>query len=858
MPYRHCITGLFSLLWCLAGWTQLTVLTESVSVQAEGTVHRVSISLPAGATLQSLYSDGDHALEVQADSGLYQSDASAILSHSANADDTDSWFTIGLPNGLTEVQSAGVAGWNTAIEAFENGLSFVSNDAFGGAFYVLPTSTQGQENGGTVLVGQFVSTGAIHLNLNVQWKPSPGQPSVLTTNLTAVLQPDGGGCTHPTAVNHDPYALWDDGSCIYPTGSFAGLSYSLHQPENDTLPPTYRIYADITNPNEALESWFGTADSPLTLETTTAFYQMSGGGVSYPAQWGDLLARDSWITIGEDAFNFIAGLSEATFEAGGALTSDPVFGGAVAVLPGSEAGFPDSSGRVLMAQVTTDGQVTLSTQLTISLEDGDSQVISGAQLIIPGSTSGCTDATACNFDALATEDNGTCLTLDALGICGGACASDTDEDGVCDDAEVLGCTNPMATNFNGEATEEDGSCEEEPGPDTSAIGFLGLVQQEVGSGPGGAVLHRVYAQFDAPGYEVISIFGTQDAPWKAEAEFGFYQSPDGGPLATNLPPVSTASSPYDSWFTIGGDASGSVDLIQVGLNFDSFEAGGDFVESGEVGGALIVIPGTQPAAMAGADGRVLLGQFASTGSIELLLNLKFTKPNGASPQITGLALTLPPATGGCNDAAACNYDAGATANDGSCFYADGGYDCFGECLGDLDADGVCDANEYNGCTDPSACNYDPLVDAVNGATDSCLYPLDLFGAVHFDCAGDCLNDADSDGVCDEDEQEGCTYATACNYDSAATEEDGSCQFAEPWKDCSGECWFDFNGDGVCDEPGMGGCTYFDAYNYDPQATYDDGTCEFPSGDCRFDSNGDGGVNISDLLDMLVALGTTCP
>ena len=142
--------------------------------------------------------------------------------------------------------------------------------------------------------------------------------------------------------------------------------------------------------------------------------------------------------------------------------------------------------------------------------------------------------------------------------------------------------------------------------------------------------------------------------------------------------------------------------------------------------------------------------------------------------------------------------------------------------------------------------------------DSCLYPVDVFGVDHLNCSGNCLNDSDGDGVCDEDEQEGCTYSTACNFDPDASEEDGSCLFAAPWKDCEGECWFDFNGDGICDEPGIGGCAYPEAYNYNPTAAYDDGSCVFPTGDCRFDSNGDGGVNISDLLDMLVALGSECP
>ena len=39
-----------------------------------------------------------------------------------------------------------------------------------------------------------------------------------------------------------------------------------------------------------------------------------------------------------------------------------------------------------------------------------------------------------------------------------SCPADTDGDGVCDDAEVDGCTNPFACNYNAAATDDDGSC----------------------------------------------------------------------------------------------------------------------------------------------------------------------------------------------------------------------------------------------------------------------------------------------------------------------------------------------------------------------------------------------------------------
>ena len=90
---------------------------------------------------------------------------------------------------------------------------------------------------------------------------------------------------------------------------------------------------------------------------------------------------------------------------------------------------------------------------------------------------------------------------------------------------------------------------------------------------------------------------------------------------------------------------------------------------------------------------------------------------------------------------ACNFDSNATDNDGSCNYAEPFYDCDGNCLNDADSDGVCDELEVLGCDDPVACNFN------SSATDndgSCTYAEPFY-----DCDGNCLNDADSDGVCDE-------------------------------------------------------------------------------------------------------------
>jgi hypothetical protein len=75
--------------------------------------------------------------------------------------------------------------------------------------------------------------------------------------------------------------------------------------------------------------------------------------------------------------------------------------------------------------------------------------------------------------------------------------------------------------------------------------------------------------------------------------------------------------------------------------------------------------------------------------------------------------------------------------------------------------------EIFGCMDELACNYNPDATA---SDESCIFPIEPY----LDCLGQCLNDTDSDGICDEIEITGCTSPTACNYNSEATDDDGSC------------------------------------------------------------------------------------
>jgi hypothetical protein len=89
--------------------------------------------------------------------------------------------------------------------------------------------------------------------------------------------------------------------------------------------------------------------------------------------------------------------------------------------------------------------------------------------------------------------------------------------------------------------------------------------------------------------------------------------------------------------------------------------------------------------------------------------------------------------------------------------------------------GVCDQGD---CMNPLACNYNP--DASFEDNSFCEFPS--FG---YNCLGECIVDSDSDGICDLFEIGGCTDMAACNFTILATDNDGSCGYANLDEDCTG-------------------------------------------------------------------------
>jgi len=176
---------------------------------------------------------------------------------------------------------------------------------------------------------------------------------------------------------------------------------------------------------------------------------------------------------------------------------------------------------------------------------------------------------------------------------------------------------------------------------------------------------------------------------------------------------------------------------------------------------------------------------------------------------------------GCTDPSACNYSSEAIIDDGTCGVSDDCGECFIPCCFNTNTNN-CDYTvseqdceyfwagfdivsdpEQNifwntscsfGCTDSLACNYNTSATNDDG---SCVY----INGICDSCENGIIidNDADNDGICDGDELEGCTDLLACNYNELVTNDDGSCEYAEDYYDCDGICLNDTDNDGVCDE-----------------------------------------------------------
>ena len=678
-------------------------------------------------------------------------------------------------------------------------------------------------------------------------------------------------CDDPEACNYDPNALpfvptpVDDGYCVelrviedHASGDLAGMT-------------TYQVLLHTEHETDFVTSVYGNANDPLDVSTTTSFFQHALGGPT-PESVNPLLlpvypnlAYDSWITIGLDGpANAAAGESAAAtvqspgqpwvtaFDPGagapgGNIVMDDAVGGVWYILNGDANGMPAADGTVLLGQFTTDGEMSgmVNVQifpqgdnidyLTLSLPIGGNCV---AETVNPTCTypesdlvdcdgnclddadgdgvcdadevPGCTDETACNYNAEATDDDGSCLQLDECGVCGGGGIPDGDCD--CDGNQLDEC------GVCGGEGIADGDCDCD-GNQLDALGVCG---------------GDCTADADADGIcdDVDDCVGAYDDCGICNGPGAIYECgcadiPDGD--------CDCDGNQLDAIGVCGGSCTEDADAD--GICDDVDDCVGAYDDCGVCNGPGAIYEcgcADIPDGDCDCDGNQLDAIGVCGGDC----------PGDADGD--GICDTdeIP----GCTDEAACNYNPEATDEDGTCAevdecgvcggdgIADGDCDCDGNqldalgvcggtCPADLDGDGVCDTDAILGCTYPEACNYEPEADVNDGSCDF----LSCAGCTDADALNYDVEATVEDGSC---LYGGCTDPDAANYDATADLDDGSCEF--PGCTNPNACNYDMEAnvdDGSCDTDSCTGCTIESACNYDPDATVlDEDSCDFFS--CR--------------------------
>ncbi len=358
---------------------------------------------------------------------------------------------------------------------------------------------------------------------------------------------------------------------------------------------------------------------------------------------------------------------------------------------------------------------------------------------------GCTNPVACNYDATATSDNGSCI----LPGCTNPNACNYDVTAGCDDSSctVAGCTSTSACNYNPSAGCDDGSCTFGATNDVCANATPLNIGVNIIDNSNTCLLE----DYAVPGTGCNTTDGwCADNGIETDVFFSF-TTPIG-------PTVITLETSFDG--------SGTLTDTQMAV-FDG--CGGNLVAANDDGAAdqfMSKLTFDCNDLTPNTTYYVLIdGWQGDTGTANLTMTFDGTTCG----------------TPGCTNPSACNFDAAATSDDGSCLQND----CLGACGGSavLDNCGVCNGDDStcSGCTNSIACNYD------NTAT---------------------IDDGSCDFTCN-----GCTDNGACNYDNTATIDDGSCDYS-----CLG-------------------CTNVSACNYNNTATIDDGSCIGTT--WYFDSDSDG-------------------
>ncbi|MDA0913236.1 MAG: hypothetical protein O3B11_05350, partial [Bacteroidetes bacterium] len=584
---------------------------------------------------------------------------------------------------------------------------------------------------------------------------------------------------------------------------------------------TYQFYIETADPGDKVLSVFGSTEFPTEIVAPGGYFNSlyasgpTAGGISleglavYPS-----LSFDSYVTIGiehepnlglgewfisvDEDLNqqWVSNLFYPSATSGESIYINTDQGGSWSVPSSVTNALSGDDLRVLIAQFTSTECLHGVIHALIQPADGSDPFVLAQQFnCTECGPIGCSDATACNYDPDAPSYPGSdaeCTYADEGYDCDGNCLNDDDADGVCNEFEISGCTDATALNYDAEATDDNGFCayvEDLNCADEAACNYqpfsgpayclqIEAIAEHSGfvgdDNLDGYTTYRIYALCANTDDFVSSVSGDSEFPTRIQSTGDFYQSPFGGLTGGDQNPALFAFFPsalYDSYVSIGLTQSPVSTNGEGDINVVETPVN-PWGANFESGSDLLIDDDL------GGSWFIFNGNTNGVAGDDYKVLLGQVTTNGA---LSGSMYVQFFTHGDPSNELrklidfqeAC-YGPEILA---ACIYPEELLDCNGDCLNDADGDGVCDELEVGGCDDTSACNYDAAATDNDG---SCTY-----ADAGYDCDGNCLSDADGDGVCDEFEVAGCTDATACNYDAAATDEDGSCTYADAGYDCDG-------------------------------------------------------------------------
>ncbi len=688
-------------------------LVQENSSSAGFHTYRVYANLTdPGEAVQALFanSTGDlgSSMQVIPTGSFYQHPFGTLLATGVNpalllafpALGYDSWFTIDYDTAIdNETSVVGSMNWNLAGVNFENGGSFdVVDDPIGGSFFTTSlTFVQGLPDAlGRVLIGQFTTDGFVTLKLNVQTRivSTEETGSVFATELT--FPTDLPGCMDTTACNYNEEATVTDDACIYPAMYFVdddGDGYG-----------TDAIYACELSPGLAT---VGGDCNDFNPDAYPGGIEVPGDGIDQNCDGQEMCFRD----VDNDGYRS-----------------------------------SDSLDLVLSAfnvNCSEIGEAYVFQPIDCSDENPALFILDGNGVCIGDDAFNerCADPSACNYDPDAFAEENNCDYV-SCADCGNPAACNYNADALvinpatCEYTSCSGCSDPEATNFDPDVVIADDS-------DCIYTAIFAFSRTSINAyddmGIAGTYTGEIYALMPPGTIQLKAVLGTSDIALSFSTYSSLYQAPTGSWEPSALQHTvdidgvtyTDAMLRADSWFTIGGTYNDGLLVTPIGFLGDTIESVDNFsfglgtIAAGDTIGWRIEIGALQGVPIDACEQlqyRPGCIRAVRVAQVTLPMDSGFVFEAGIQYRVTAAGERV--------------VDDSVT-DEGSLEVGGGG-------AGD-DAEDYTDGDTYQnfGCTDSGACNYDAEATDDNGTCEI------------LTCAGCTYNEADNydetstrdDGTC---------------------------------------------------------------------------------------------------------------